>query len=269
MITDKRAPLRGLVAGAAAALALGAYSVLHDPTGRDFLLYGFDSAASWKSALTLIVAVLFVAQAALAFKLAGLFGLRAATRGWLADFRRLILTLAVGFSVPVAFHCLWVLGFRSDSLAVSLHSILGCVAYGCVVAALWPDRPSPSSANANVSSLARVVGVSQFIVGVGATTAVVMLFTLQSAAPHAQQAQLTASIDGGQLYEEHCANCHASDGSGGLGSQLAGVVVTRYPNPADQSAIVAVGRNTMPAFAKVLTPAEITAITTYTRTAWE
>ena len=45
--------------------------------------------------------------------------------------------------------------------------------------------------------------------------------------------------------------------------------MTRYPNPADQSAIVAVGRNTMPAFAKVLTPDEIAAITSYTRTAWQ
>ena len=272
MSAARQVPLRGLAAGTAVALALGAYSVLHEPTRRDFVLYGFESAASWKSALTLVVAVLFVAQAALGFKLAGMLGFRVPTRAGLAELRRLVATLAVGFSVPVAFHCVWVLGFRSDSSAVTLHSILGCVAYGCVVAALWPDRPNPSSATTSVGSWVLLVGATQFIVGVGAATAVVMLFTLQGAASPTQpteQAQPTAAFDAEQLYEQHCANCHASDGSGGLGSRLAGVVVSRYPNPEDQSAIVALGGNTMPAFAKVLTPGQIEAITTYTRTAWE
>ena len=69
----RQVPFRGLAVGAAVSLALGAYSVVHEPTGRDFVLYGFESAV-WKYALTLVVAVLLVVQAALAFKLAGLFG---------------------------------------------------------------------------------------------------------------------------------------------------------------------------------------------------
>ena len=266
MITDKRVSVQGLAAGSAVAVAIGVYGALHEPTGRDFVLYGFESAASWKSALTVVVAVLFVAQVALGFKLTGQFGLSATTRPWLFQFRRLIATLAFGFSVPVAFHCLWVLGSSSNSPMVTLHSILGCVAYGAVVAALWPARPKAADATAADSSLTRAVAVIQFIVGVGAATAVVMLFTLQGATPQTQQPQPTAVIAREQLYNKHCANCHASDGTGGLGSRLAGVVVPRYPDPADQSAIVALGRNTMPAFAKVLTPDEITAITAYTRT---
>ena len=253
MSAARQVPLWGLVAGAAVAVALGVYSVLHQPTGRDFVLYGFESAASWKNALTLVVALLLVAQAALSFKLAGLFGLRATTRPWLSELRRLLATLAVGFSLPVAFHCVWVLGFGSDSLALStLHSILGCVAYGCVVAALWPDRAERIHANARRGPWASVVGATQYLVGVGAATAVVLLFTLQGATPQAdaRQAQLAASIDAERLYEEHCANCHANDGSGGVGTRLAGLVSSRYPDPAAQSAVVAEGRNTMPAFAK-------------------
>lgn len=271
MSAARQVPLWGLAAGAAVALALGVYGVLHKPTGRDFVLYGFESASGWKNALTLVVAVLLVAKAVLGFKLAGMFGLRATTRPGLSELRRLLATLAVGFSVPVAFHCVWVLGFGSDSLATTLHSILGCIAYGCVVAALWGDRGERAHTNARRGPWALAVGATQYVVGVGAATAVVMLFTLQGAASQAdaQQAQLVTGIDASELYQEHCANCHASDGSGGLGTRLAGVVVTRYPNPADQSAIVAAGGNTMPAFANVLTPAEIAAITTYTRTAWE
>ncbi|MDE0700291.1 MAG: DUF6529 family protein [Acidimicrobiaceae bacterium] len=271
MSAAKQVPVWGLVAGAAVALALGVYSVLHEPTGRDFVLWGFESAAAWKNALTLVVALLLVAQAVLSFKLAGMFGFRATARRGLVDFRRLLATLAIGFSLPVAFHCVWVLGFGSDSLAISLHSILGCIAYGCVVATLWPDRGERAHANGRRGPWALAVGATQYVVGVGAVAAVVMLFTLQGATPQAdaRQAQTVGPIDAERLYEEHCANCHASDGSGGLGTRLAGLVVARYPDPADQSAIVASGLNTMPAFAKVIAPDEIAAITTYTRTAWE
>lgn len=271
----RRVPFRGLAAGAAASVALGAYSVVHEPTGRDFVLYSFDSSAEWKNALTLVVALLLIAQAAIGFKLAGLFGLRPAGRPWLSELRRLIATVAVGLSLPVAFHCVWALGFTSDSPMGALHSILGCIAYGCVVAALRPDDPKRAPLDTADRNWARAVSAVQYIVGVAAATAVVMLFTLQGAPPLApttkaggRQTLPTASIDAQGLYAEHCADCHGNDGSGGVGSRLAGVVGPRYPDPADQSAVVAEGRNTMPAFAKVLTPAEIAAITIYTRTAW-
>ena len=271
MSAARQVPLWGLAAGAAVALALGVYSVLHQPTGRDFVLYGFESAASWKNALTLVVAVLLIAQAALGFKLAGIFGLRATTRPWLLEFRRLLATLAVGFSLPVAFHCVWVLGFGSDSPSITLHSILGCIAYGCVVAAMWPDNGKRAQVDTGGGNWVRAVATTQYIVGVAAATAVVMLFTLQASPPlaEAQRALPSTSIDAQELYAEHCANCHGNDGSGGVGTRLAGLVLSRYPDPAVQSAVVAEGRNTMPAFAKVLTPAEIADITTYTRTAWQ
>ena len=269
MSAARQVPLWGLVAGAAVAVALGVYSVLHQPTGRDFVLYGFESAASWKNALTLVVAVLLTAQAALGFKSAGLFGLRATTRRWLLEFRRLLATLAVGFSLPVAFHCVWVLGFGSDSPFITLHSILGCIAYGCVVAAMWPDNRKRAQVDTGGGNWVRAVATTQYIVGVAAATAVVLLFTLQASPPQAEAQQALPSIDARALYAEHCANCHANDGSGGVGTRLVGLVLSRYPDPAAQSAVVAEGRNTMPAFAKVLTPAEIAAITTYTRTAWQ
>ena len=91
----RQVPFRGLAVGAAVSLALGAYSVVHEPTGRDFVLYGFESAAAaWKNALTLVVAVLLVAQAALAFKLAGLFG----QVGWVV---RASWLGCSGFALPV------------------------------------------------------------------------------------------------------------------------------------------------------------------------
>jgi mono/diheme cytochrome c family protein len=54
--------------------------------------------------------------------------------------------------------------------------------------------------------------------------------------------------------------------AGGFGPTLAGVVVQRYPNIADQVAVVTNGRGSMPSFASSLTPAQITAVVEYTCT---
>ena len=51
-----------LASGAVLAIALGLYGSLHEPTGRDFVLYGFESAAGWKSALSSIVVLMFIVQ---------------------------------------------------------------------------------------------------------------------------------------------------------------------------------------------------------------
>jgi hypothetical protein len=37
-------------------------------------------------------------------------------------------------SLPVAYHCLWSLGFQSADARVLTHSLLGCTVYGAFVA---------------------------------------------------------------------------------------------------------------------------------------
>ena len=55
---------------------------------------------------------------------------------WLGDVHRLSGTLAFMFSLPVAYHCLWSLGFEShaDQTRRFVHSILGCFFYGAFAA---------------------------------------------------------------------------------------------------------------------------------------
>ena len=50
--------------------------------------------------------------------------------------------MAVLFSVPVAFHCLWSLGFGTYSTRVLLHSLFGCVFYGVFVTKMLTLRTS-------------------------------------------------------------------------------------------------------------------------------
>ena len=99
-------------------------------------------------------------------------------------------TLALVIALPVAYHCLWSLGFN----------------------------PAPSSSR-----------------------------------------QLWHSLFG-------CIFCHGGDGSGGIGPRLAGKVVVKYPDPADQIAVVTNGRRGMPSFATKLSAEEIAAVVEYTRT---
>ena len=71
---------------------------------------------------------------------------------------------------------------------------------------------------------------------------------------------------GAEIYRARCATCHGVDGQGGVGPQLAGVVVDKYPDIEDQIAVVTNGTGTMPSFRGTLDAAEIRRVVTYERT---
>ena len=71
--------------------------------------------------------------------------------------------------------------------------------------------------------------------------------------------------EGQSIYNQNCASCHGANGGGGFGKKLAGVVATKYPNIADQEAIIAGGKGSMPAFGSKLSAEQITAVSRYTR----
>jgi hypothetical protein len=48
--------------------------------------------------------------------------------------------VAVTLTLPVAFHCLWSLGFGTYSARVLVHSLLGCLLYGAFVAKMLALR---------------------------------------------------------------------------------------------------------------------------------
>lgn len=68
------------------------------------------------------------------------------------------------------------------------------------------------------------------------------------------------------LYRAYCMTCHGADGQGGVGPQLAGVMVERYPDIAGQIAIVTNGTGRMPSFRGTLTAEEIRKVVEYERT---
>jgi mono/diheme cytochrome c family protein len=69
---------------------------------------------------------------------------------------------------------------------------------------------------------------------------------------------------GAQIFQAICATCHAKDGSGFVGPSLYDVA-QRYPDVADQIAVVTNGKGQMPSFADRLSPRQIRRVVEYTR----
>jgi mono/diheme cytochrome c family protein len=118
--------------------------------------------------------------------------------------------------------------------------------------------------------LRRISYVVEGIVAVAVAVTIVLLFANSPAQPPtapAAAAEAAGGVDGATVFGDNCATCHGGDGSGGIGPRLAGGrVVTVYPDPADQVAVVTNGRAGMPAFGRRLTEEEIAAVVEYTRT---
>lgn len=72
---------------------------------------------------------------------------------------------------------------------------------------------------------------------------------------------------GQQVFAARCASCHGIDGGGGIAPALAGRMTERFPDPADQIALIAGGvpGTSMRAFEDVLSAEEIDAVVRYTR----
>jgi mono/diheme cytochrome c family protein len=111
-----------------------------------------------------------------------------------------------------------------------------------------------------------VVKVVQRITGFVAAAFVILLFVNEPAKPAPVPKVGTANA-GAAIFASRCAGCHSADGGGGFGPALrGGIVVTHFPNAADQVAVVTKGRGSMPSFEDSLTAEQIAAVVEYTRT---
>jgi Family of unknown function (DUF6529) len=126
--------------GAAVSLGLGAYAKVHEPTNEQILHVGFPSTLSMKAWLTTGVFVLAIAQAVTAAWMWGrLPGAGPAPR-WAAHVHRWTGTAAFLLVLPVAYHCLWSLGWRDTDARVLTHSFLGCAFFGAFTTKLLALR---------------------------------------------------------------------------------------------------------------------------------
>jgi mono/diheme cytochrome c family protein len=113
--------------------------------------------------------------------------------------------------------------------------------------------------------LKKVVTAVEVVALVAAVVFVVLLFT-NGSGDGGGSGGSGAAATGAQLFAANCATCHGADGQGAVGPQLAGRVTQRFPNIADQIALVTNGSGGMPSFSQKLSPQQIQKVVEYTRT---
>lgn len=119
-----------LTIGALVSVALGAYGRLHTPTGIAVSVAGFSSPLTVKVWLASGAAFFALVQLASALMMWG----RLPGPTWSGTLHRWSGRIAFLFTIPVAVHCLYALGFQAFDTRVLLHSILGCLFYGAFTA---------------------------------------------------------------------------------------------------------------------------------------
>ncbi len=123
-----------ILLGAAVAAALGVYARVHMASGRAAFTLGFSGVLQMKVWLTCGVLLLALAQLTSALWMWGrLPGAGPAPR-WIPLAHRWTGTAAFVLSLPVAFSCIWSLGFETSSWRVVLHGVAGCLFYGAYAA---------------------------------------------------------------------------------------------------------------------------------------
>lgn len=126
--------IAALSIGALVALSLGVYGRVHDPTGRSLVTLFFSATVNLKVWTATLVVALAGVQGLTGMRMYGRLGNRRGPR-WVPRVHRLSGTLAFLFAIPVAYHCLWALGFHADEGSrILVHGLAGCFFFGALAA---------------------------------------------------------------------------------------------------------------------------------------
>jgi hypothetical protein len=135
--------LAAAAAGGAVSVALGAYGRLHEPTGGTITTFGFPSVLSMKAWLATIAFGLVAVQLLSALAMFGRLPGVKRPPAWIAPIHRWSGTAAFVVSLPVAYHCLWALGFQDGDGRQLAHSLFGTAFYGAFATKLLALRIDP------------------------------------------------------------------------------------------------------------------------------
>ena len=120
-----------LLAGGLVALLAGVYGSVHDPASETTVQWFFSTTLHMKAWMTTLAVLFGVMQVLSALWIWGKLPL-GKPPAWLGSIHRTLGSLALLASIPVAYHCLWALGFEGDigESRRFWHSVFGCAFYG-------------------------------------------------------------------------------------------------------------------------------------------
>jgi hypothetical protein len=117
--------------GGLVAVTLGVYGKVHDPASETTIRWFFTTTLHFKAWMTTVAVFLAILQVLGGLWMFGKLPLGHAPL-WVGPAHRIAGSLALLFSLPVAYHCLWSLGFDPDPGGSRRfwHSVLGCLFSG-------------------------------------------------------------------------------------------------------------------------------------------
>lgn len=129
-----------VLVGATVAVAMGVYAKVHQPAGRPLFLLGFSGMLQMKTWLTTAAMLLLAVQLVTALWMWGRLPGAGAAPAWASLLHRWTGSTAFVLTLPVAFHCIWSIGFATYSTRAMVHGIVGCVFYGAYTAKMLALR---------------------------------------------------------------------------------------------------------------------------------
>lgn len=185
----------------------------HDPRSKGYFRLFFEDPIHLKAGFASVAAGLACFQL---FSAAWIFGkLPWPKPPWINAAHRWSGRLAFVFTLPVAYHCIFKLGFESPDTRVLAHSLLGCAFYGAYAAKVTIVRlrrfPVPVLPIAGGTLFAVLIGVWY--------TSAVWLYTRDTAVAATANAGAGAAV----FTDAGCAACHtlaAANASGEVGPNL-------------------------------------------------
>jgi hypothetical protein len=131
-----------IMAGALVAVSIGVYGRYHDPAGQQTVTAFFGSTLAFKAWMATVVIAFTIIQLITALRIWGRISWPKTVPSWFGQVHRLSGTLAFMASLPVAYHCLWAIGFEPDLSQPRrfFHSLFGCFFYGAFLVKVFAVR---------------------------------------------------------------------------------------------------------------------------------
>jgi cytochrome c553 len=227
----------------------------HDPRSKGYFRLFFSDPLHLKAGFATAAVVLACFQL---FTAAWIFRkLPWEKPAWVNPVHRWSGRLAFAFTLPVAYHCIFKLGFRSPSTRVLAHSLFGCAVYGAFAAKVTIVRlhrfPKP---------VLPIAGGLLFavLIGVWYTSAVWLYSQNTAAATPAKSSPIPAAANvaaGEKVFKTAgCGSCHTLQAAGADG-QIGPNLDSARPDFEAVRAKVEAGGGGMPSFSGQLSADQI------------
>jgi mono/diheme cytochrome c family protein len=251
-----------LTVGALVSLTAGLLA-RHEPRSKGYFRLFFSDPIHLKAGFATAAAVLACFQL---FTAAWIFRkLPWPKPAWVNPVHRWTGRLAFAFTLPVAYHCIFKLGFQDPDARVLAHSLLGCALYGAFAAKVTIVRlhrfPMPVLPIAGGLLFATLIGVwytsALWLYRQGPPPAAAATSPIPAAARPAAGAAVFTSAG--------CGSCHTLAAAGSHGQVGPNLDRLRPSFAAVQQRVVN-GGGAMPSFAGQLTPAQIRDVAAFVAT---